>query len=210
MITTTFIPEAVVLADGDYPSHPYPLSLLEQSPTVVCCDGAAESYFAHGHRPEAIVGDGDSLSAASKRKFAEKLVIVDEQETNDLSKAMRFLRRHGFQKVAIVGATGKREDHTLGNISLLMEYLNQGFEVRMITDHGVFVPARDTQTFESEQGQQISVFNFDAKHLQSEGLVYPIGDLSAWWKGTLNEAQNASFTIRAEGNYLVYKAYRPL
>lgn len=35
--------------------------------------------------------------------------------------------------------TGKREDHTLGNISLLLYYLQEGIDVRAYTDYGVFI-----------------------------------------------------------------------
>ena len=63
--------EAVILGNGDYPSHPYPLDLLQQAPYVVCCDGAANEYIHRGHTPDAIIGDGDSLSAENKKKFAD-------------------------------------------------------------------------------------------------------------------------------------------
>ena len=48
-----------------------------------------------------------------------------EQETNDLSKAFRYCLKRGWKKLFILGATGKREDHTMGNISLLSDYQAQ-------------------------------------------------------------------------------------
>ena len=42
----SFVPDAVVLANGDYPVHDYPLSLLNSVPYVVCCDGAGTSFMA--------------------------------------------------------------------------------------------------------------------------------------------------------------------
>ncbi|WP_129640532.1 motility associated factor glycosyltransferase family protein [Phocaeicola dorei] len=55
------VPETIILADGDFPSHPLALEWLRQCPYVVCCDGAANTYIRSGRMPEAIVGDGDSL-----------------------------------------------------------------------------------------------------------------------------------------------------
>ena len=107
----------------------------------------------------------------------------------------------------VFGATGKREDHTLGNISLLLDYMKSGMEVRTITDYGVFVPAKDTQTFAAHPGQQISIINFGAKGLQGEGLVYPLSDFTNWWQGTLNEATSDEFTIHCTGEYLVFLAF---
>ena len=48
------------------------------------------------------------------------IVHVTEQETNDLNKAFRYCLANGWTDIVILGATGKREDHTLGNIGLLM------------------------------------------------------------------------------------------
>ena len=151
-----------------------------------------------------IIGDGDSLSPEYKELFSPIIHQISDQETNDQTKAVHFLQEKGFQKIAIVGATGKREDHTLGNISLLMDYMREGIEVRTVTDYGVFMPANGTQTFKSQPGQQISIINFGAKGLQGEGLVYPLSDFTNWWQGTLNEATADEFTIHCTGEYLIF------
>lgn len=202
-----YTPEAVILANGEYPTHPLPLQILENAKTVVCCDGAANEYILRGHTPDAIIGDGDSLSPEYKALFAPIVHQIADQETNDQTKAVRFLQKRGFRKIAIVGATGKREDHTVGNISLLIDYLKAGIEVRTLTDYGLFIPARDTHTFTSRPGQQVSIFNFGAKGLRGEGLVYPLSDFTNWWQGTLNEATADEFTIHGKGTYLVFLAY---
>ena len=199
--------EAVILGNGDYPSHPYPLNVLRQAPYVVCCDGAADEYIRHGFLPDAIIGDGDSLSSENREKLATIFHQIKDQETNDQTKAVRFLKAQGKRQITIIGGTGKREDHTLGNISLLIDYMKENLEIRTITDYGVFMPASGTQTFESHPGQQVSIINFGAKGLKGEGLVYPLSDFSNWWQGTLNEATANQFTIHCIGKYLVYLAH---
>ena len=196
--------EAVVVAGGDYPTAPQPLEVLHNAPFVVCCDGAADRYIATGHVPDAIVGDGDSISAYNRTKYASRLHIVAEQETNDQTKAVNFLLGKGMRNIAIVGATGRREDHTIGNISLLIEYARAGAQVRSFTDHGVFIPCNGDTTLKCRKGQQVSIFSITAKKLSSEGLLYPIYDFSNWWQGTLNECTGEEFTIHAEGEYLLF------
>lgn len=149
----------------------------------------------------------DILSAQSSIyvSFCAPYHIAD-QETNDQTKAVHFLQEKGYRRIAIVGATGKREDHTLGNISLLLDYMKSGMEVRTVTDYGVFIPANGTQTFVSHTGQQVSIINFGAKGLKGEGLVYPLSDFTNWWQGTLNEATSNRFTIQCTGEYLVFLA----
>lgn len=199
--------DAVILGNGEYPTHSMPETMLIMAPYVVCCDGSADEHIRRGFIPNAIIGDGDSLSAENKDRFREIFHQIDDQETNDQTKAVHFLLDQGKKVIILVGATGKREDHTLGNISLLLDYMKSGMEVRTITDYGVFVPAKDTQTFAAHPGQQISIINFGAKGLQGEGLVYPLSDFTNWWQGTLNEATSDEFTIHCTGEYLVFLAF---
>jgi thiamine pyrophosphokinase len=180
---------------------------LEEAPYVVCCDGGANEYLAKGHMPDVIVGDGDSLSAENRMKYASLIFHNPDQETNDQTKAVQFLLSQGRRRIAIVGATGKREDHTIGNVSLLMEYSRMGADICSYTDYGVFIPCKDTCTFDCSSGQQVSIFNFTAKGLKSKGLAYPIYDFTSWWQGTLNTCTDTSFTIEAEGEYLVFLNY---
>lgn len=199
--------DAVVLANGEYPTHAFALRWLEQAPYVICCDGAANEYLRRGFIPDAIIGDGDSITPENRERFASRFHPVTDQETNDQTKAIHFLRAQGKRRILIVGATGRREDHTLGNISLLVDYRQSGIDVRMATDYGLFTPVQGDYTFASHPGQQVSIFSFGAQGLQAEGLVYPLSDFTHWWQGTLNEAIGAEFTIRAKGDYLVFQAY---
>ena len=196
--------EAVVLANGEYPTAPLPLQILADVPFVVCCDGGADEYIRNGHTPNLIIGDGDSISEENRKKYGHLLHRIAEQETNDQTKAVNYLLSQGKRRIAIVGATGKREDHTLGNISLLMDYMRAGADVRTYTDHGIFIPCRNTCTFTCQPGQQVSIINFNARKLHGLGLVYPLSDFTNWWQGTLNECIGTEFTIEAEGEYLVF------
>ncbi|MEG1562576.1 MAG: thiamine diphosphokinase [Bacteroides sp.] len=197
--------DAVVLASGDYPSAALPLRCLTEAPYVVCCDGAANEYLRRGYVPDAIIGDGDSLATAYRRTYAHLFHPVACQETNDQTKAVNFLAARGMRRLLLLGATGRREDHTLGNIFLLMEYLKADLDVRMLTDHGLFTPMRGTHTFASHKGQQISLFRLGATGLSATGLAYPLRDFTALWQGTLNEALGETFTITAQGDYLMYQ-----
>ena len=61
--------DAVIVAGGESPTATVPLDVLHNAPYVVCCDGAADRYIATGHTPDAIVGDGDSISAENREKI---------------------------------------------------------------------------------------------------------------------------------------------
>lgn len=206
LLKTTHIPDAIILANGEFPKHELALHFLQNSPFTVCCDGAANEFIDRGYIPNAIVGDGDSISEQNRKRFTDIIFTDTDQETNDQTKAIEYCLSQGKKDIIILGATGKREDHTLGNISLLMDYMYIA-NVKMVTDYGVFMSIKDSGRFECYTGQQISIINFGAKGLKGENLVYPLSDFTNWWQGTLNESTAEEFIIHARGKYLLFRAF---
>ncbi|WP_278856704.1 hypothetical protein [Leyella stercorea] len=120
----------------------------------------------------------------------------------------RSSNRRGCRRIAYVGATGKREDHTLGNISLLDFYRREmHIAALMATDHGVFLSASGTTELATFAGQQVSIFNLTCSHLEGDGLRWQPYAFAAIWQGTLNEATGESITLRGDGSYMVYGVY---
>ena len=152
----------VILAAGDFPRAEAPLAALRGGDLRICCDSAAEGLVAHGLEPDRIVGDLDSLSPTFRERYADRITRIAEQDDNDLTKAFHLALTLAPSRISIVGATGKREDHTLGNISLLLDYAREAScPVTMLTDYGRFEAIFDTATLPSVPGQQISIFAFD-------------------------------------------------
>ena len=112
----------VIVANGRFPSAELPLRLLKEAKTIIACDGAVKTLYEKGIHPDAIVGDLDSIPAGLRERYADRIHHVEDQEINDLTKSVRFAHTQGYREVLILGATGLREDHTLGNISLLASF----------------------------------------------------------------------------------------
>ena len=155
------------------------------------------------------MGDGDSISPEVRRRLSDRLHIESEQDTNDLSKAVRYAVSQGMRRLTILGATGRREDHTLGNISLLADYQARGLDVEMWTDYGVFTPATGCQTFASRAGQQVSVFCLDDAPLTLRDVRWPLEGrrITRWWQASLNEALTDTFRIETRGRVIVFRTY---
>ncbi|MDD3886382.1 MAG: thiamine diphosphokinase [Victivallaceae bacterium] len=189
---------AVILADGDFPRNRQVLAILEKADFIVSCDGATAALLRHGFTPDLVAGDLDSLSPGLKKRFSDRLFYDSGQEDNDLCKAFHCCLAAGRRDIVILGATGKREDHTLGNLSLLADFAPQVDSIKLVTDYGVFHAATTPRSFSSIPGQQISLFSFDSKQeITSTGLKYPLKKmrLTRWWRATLNEAQGSSFSL---------------
>lgn len=192
--------DAVIVANGEFPTNEIPLCILKNARHIVACDGAIKNV----PHAEVVVGDGDSVPP----NYYDRLIQIEEQEDNDLTKATRYCMSMEWRKIAYLGCTGKREDHTLGNVGLLMRYFRRmGVEGIMFTDYGCFTPAYGNRTFPSKQGQQVSIFNFGCKQLTSEGLRWDSFAYDEWWQGTLNEALGDQFSFCADSYYMVYQTY---
>lgn len=204
-------PTITILAAGAFPRRKKVRRLLSEADLVICCDGAAASLLAFGREPDLIVGDLDSLPNELKQRFAGRLRHFAGQDDNDLSKAFHVALEFNPAVIHILGATGRREDHTLGNISLLAEYQREVplCKIDMVSDRGRFVSASGQCTFQCVAGQQISIFAFDsALRMTSAGLQYPLSGVvfDTLWKATLNRACGSEFTLTPSNGsyYLVY------
>lgn len=194
---TTAYQKIVILANGSFPTAKYCLDILESAREIICCDEAGDRLLEYGKEPDLIIGDMDSLSDQSKMQFSNRIIKIEEQETNDLTKAVNYCVEQEYDEVSILGATGLREDHTLGNISLLLEY-SQVINARMITDHGEFRVLKSGETIAASPGDKISFFSVDNKvRVTSEGLKYALENMQLhnWWRASLNEVVDDSFTL---------------
>jgi thiamine pyrophosphokinase len=130
---------------------------------------------------------------------------LSDQDTNDLTKAVNWCLSNKFSEITIVGATGQRDDHMIGNIFLLPQYA-KNIKVKMLTDYGVFTPIIRSRNFESYTRQQVSIFSTVADTIiTTANLRYALTNqkLEMMWQGTLNESMGDSFRIEFEGGPLI-------
>ena len=197
---------AVIVGNGQFPKKEYPLYLLESADYVICCDGAIDTYLRHFRgrnlrRPDVVIGDMDSLSKKTAERFRDIAVKIDEQETNDQSKAFHYILEHfpDVDTIHILGATGKREDHTIGNLSLLMEYAREmrrqdcgrTVSVDIVSDWSTAFAITDSCTLDVGEGRSVSIICPDnSLNIKSEGLVWPTDNVvfDNLWQTTLNRA----------------------
>lgn len=205
----------VIICDGNFPKTEYPRYLIRTADFIICCDGAlmkflrnSKAIFGEARLPDIVTGDMDTLSAAMQKKYADIIVKEDEQEHNDQTKAVRWALSNldGIESICILGATGGRADHTIGNISLLMEYTRMfdlgDMNLEMVTDKETIFPITDSTEFDCGTGRQVSIFSPDnSLRIKSEGLAFPTEDVvfDNWWKATLNKATQD--TVKLELNH---------
>ncbi len=198
---------AVILCNGEFPRKEYPVYLLKSAGVIVCCDGVrnVRSLERLGLEPTVIVGDMDSASRAVKEKYADRLVRIGEQDDNDLAKAFALLRARWpeISEIHILGAGGRNEAHTVGNLGWLMEWerrcleetgtglSGRGVNIDMVSDWSTAFAVSGSTALHVGAGRKISFFTTDPSlEIKSKGLQWPLDPVKfdAWWKATLNRA----------------------
>lgn len=196
---------AVVLANGLFPTSEIPLLALRNAKNIICCDGAVNKLVKIGIEPSVIIGDLDSISEELRIMYKDIICHISSQETNDLTKAIEWCKDKGLKDITIIGATGERDDHSIANIFLLLHYKKK-MRVRMLTDHGEFLPVYRSKNFDSYPGQQVSVFSVNPEtKITTANLRYPLDNqnLPMLWQGTLNESMGRSFRLDFDPGPLV-------
>ena len=212
----------VILANGDFPKKGGAAwKLLAAATRVVCCDGGADAYRRHFRKwPDAIVGDFDSIreklvdgrwivgSSRSTGKLSSAgchfpdMIRFTDQDTNDLEKAIVYCAMRRWKNPLVVGATGRREDHTIGNIFRALDY-----GVEIVTDRGRFVPVCGKVTLRVRPGAAVSVFAPDPKtRMTSKGLEWPLDGVKFrnLYCATLNRTTAATVALTATRPVCVY------
>ena len=203
----------VILCDGVFPKTEYPRYLIRMADFIICCDGAlvkfmrnSKAIFGEERLPDLVIGDMDTLSQQMQRKYKDIIIKEEEQDHNDQTKAVRWAVNNidDLEHIYILGATGGRPEHTIGNAGLLMEYTRmfdmegRGIAMESVSDYGTMFAVNDTVSLDCGEGRQISIFSPDnTLKIRSEGLAWQTEDVvfDNWWKATLNRAVQDTVTL---------------
>lgn len=145
----------------------------QKAPLIVAADGGADRCLAHGVRPEAVIGDMDSISDAARIAVgADRLHDIPEQDTTDFDKALRSI---DCPFVIALGFIGARVDHGLAVLTTLVRQARPC--VLLGAQDVVFaLPPRLSLTL--RRGDRFSLYPLAKVTGTSTGLDWPIDGLS--------------------------------
>ena len=141
-------------------------------------------------------------SRRGRRRCGVTTVRISDQDTNDLEKAMSYCAKRGWKNPVIVGATGKREDHTIGNVFRALDY-----GLTVVSDFGTFRPVCGRRSFRACKGAGVSVFAPDGMtQMTSRGLVWPLDGVrfENLYCATLNRCAGRTFSVTSDRPVMVY------
>ena len=179
----------VIIVSGGTIQRDFALDFLkkrkQKNTKLIAADRGVEFFEGTEWKPDAAVGDFDSLSAAGKDYLAtltdtEIIYLKPEKDDSDTQSAANFAIDRGAEKIVILGATGNRIDHLMANFGLLVHGRNRGADIILI-DQWNYMKLISSHTIlrKKEQfGKYVSFFSLEGNlpGLTLKGFKYPLNN----------------------------------
>ncbi|HZY68286.1 MAG TPA: thiamine diphosphokinase [Devosia sp.] len=189
----------LVIVGGGTVDHDLLRDLYVSGGHLVGADGGADQIVAAGLKPEAIIGDLDSLANAEEWLGRTRLVRIPEQDTTDFEKA---LYSTAAPVTVALGMTGKRFDHTLAALNAVTRYARDRIII-LVDEADLAMALTGPFSFEVDPRERVSVHPLlPMRFKRSIGLRYPLDGVRlapGERTGTSNEAVTGAFRIEPEG-----------
>lgn len=152
---------------------------------IIGVDGGLKFCYDHKIVPTRIVGDFDTLSPEILTWYKKNTQIEIREynpvkDATDTQIAVELALSLGSDHVTILGGTGTRLDHVLGNIQSLYLALEKGVDCEILDEHNrIRLIQGEYRIKKTEQyGKYVSLIPFttDVNGVTLEGLKYPVQD----------------------------------
>jgi len=197
---------ALIVGNGEPPKRELFAACAQEAELILCADGGANTARRYGYAPDYTVGDLDSIAHPLA---ADRLVLVDPSGHlgTDGQKVLNHAVSLGVTQAVLLGFTGRRTDHLLGNLSLLKTFADR-LALRMVDDYCDIRLIHRGIRFRAAIGQKISLcpLNGAATGITTEGLKWPLQSESlipGVREGISNEVVASPVEIRVEGGDLL-------
>lgn len=170
---------ALIIANGESCSSELTGQLLEWNPFVVVLDRAILRVIDLKIKVDLLIGDFDrglAIKEIMEHHFPVEIIHDEDQESTDLEKALKLLIRRGYPSVNIIWATGRRADHTIGNLTDISKYSDQ-INIVMYDDYSRIIVL--PKSFEKwyTKGTPVSLIPIGTvKGIKTKGLKYELNN----------------------------------
>ena len=159
-----------LLLNGEPPTNLPNISNYE----VICAtDGAYHFLEKNKIKPNFISGDFDSIENLPKDI---EVIHTPNQDFTDFDKILQILFEKGFKNIDVFGASGKEQDHFLGNLHTAIQWKNK-ISLTFFDNHSRYFLAKKNTEILNSVDKTISLVPFpEATNITTKGLQYPLQD----------------------------------
>jgi thiamine pyrophosphokinase len=181
---------AIIFANGMLPDPVKARSLIKADDLILCADGGLLHAREVGVTPHAVIGDMDSLSKHALDGLTQSDVQIQlfpsDKDKTDLELALEHAVELQANEILIVAALGKRMDHSLSNIHLLMMSALDGLDVRIDDGNEEIYVCKDERVIDGRQGDIISLLPLNglAGGVRTDGLKWPLTNETLYPEGS--------------------------
>ncbi|MDF2889589.1 MAG: thiamine pyrophosphokinae [Lacrimispora sp.] len=183
---------------------------------IIAVDGGLTALSQLNLKPDAVVGDFDTVEESvlsEYRNFSGEItwdIHKPEKDETDTELALSTAMKLGCKELVLLGATGGRLDHFMGNLHLLYYCLKQGMNASIVDSKNRITVLEKGRVFEVERmwGNYISFLplSMDVKGITLTGFKYPLTqkDISIGTSLCIsNELTGASGSIEFDSGVLI-------
>lgn len=165
----------LICANGEPPSAACLARLRAAHDLCVAADGAVEWLLGMDQTPDFVLGDLDSASPDALAALPAGVVEpTPDQEACDLEKAVRWCLARGARGITMVGATGRRFDHTLTTVSVLIA-LHGEADLRVVSGRSITRACSRRLTVDGAPGDRLSLTAMAPAHgVSVTGVQWPL------------------------------------
>lgn len=177
-----------VLANGTWDVE-WGSQALQDVDYLICADGGANYAALSGRMPNRIIGDLDSIKPEVLKQCGNGGCVIErfpcEKDETDLELALinaeEQARLVSERDIWLYGATGKRIDHLMGNMALMLAYAQRGYRIHLVDpEHEIWV-LLGRECIRASVGQVVSLIALSEKAVvTTEGLYYPLTQGVLW------------------------------
>lgn len=193
----------VIIAAGNISNNDIIANNVSPSDFVIAADAGYLKCISAGITPNLIVGDFDSSKVPETS--VETIRLNPIKDSTDSETALLEAEKRGFKDILLLGATGRRLDHTIANIILTSAAKQRGCELIIIDEHHKIYSLKDETKIINKANSKyyLSVFSVGGDCIiTEEGVYYPLNKycLSPFFAlGVSNEIteDNAKITVHS-------------
>lgn len=208
----------VLLANGPLVLSPAVRALVFTAERLIGVDGGSRHLHALDRLPHLAVGDMDSIPADLLARYRDAGVEMHlhppRKDATDLELALDLALDRGATRISILGGTGGRLDHTLGNLFLLARCLPTGIAACIMDESQCVHLVDKALTLSGAAGDTLSLLPAtpEVSGVTIEGLEYPLQDATltfgtSWGMSNVFTGASATVTLRS-GRLFVFHLFR--
>lgn len=191
--------------------------------TVVCADAGLDAAYQLGLSIDYVMGDFDSVSPSVLTRYQEQEIdntefvrYPAEKDATDMHLVLDWVVEQLPSEIVILGATGRRMDHFMANVNILMKPLSYGITASIVDRNNRIYLLDHSQVIRRERmhgnyisflplTEEVSAVYLRGFKYEIDGKNLTIGD-SIGVSNELMEGQDAALVEFGDGVLIVIES----